>query len=161
MTKQDIIDYVVTTPHNSNKAVLSTMLDDIGEKLPAVTTEDNGKVLTVVNGTWNKAEASGGGAGFFVVKTTNYDQDEGTWSRIDHTFAEIRDALNNGSIPILMVADGNAIDEVYHFDNANSIGTRIEFIRTSVDSNNVATTSIIVINSDGTITKLAYTCPRQ
>lgn len=27
MTKQDIIDYVVTTPHNPNKAVLSTMLD--------------------------------------------------------------------------------------------------------------------------------------
>ena len=28
MTKQDIIDYVTMTPHNSNKAVLSTMLDD-------------------------------------------------------------------------------------------------------------------------------------
>lgn len=27
MTKQDIIDYVMTTPHNPNKAVLSTMLD--------------------------------------------------------------------------------------------------------------------------------------
>lgn len=30
MTKQDIIDYVVTTPHNPNKAVLSTMLDSFG-----------------------------------------------------------------------------------------------------------------------------------
>ena len=29
MTKQDIIDYVVTTPHNPNKAVLSTMLDTV------------------------------------------------------------------------------------------------------------------------------------
>ena len=27
MTKQNIIDYVMTTPHNPNKAVLSTMLD--------------------------------------------------------------------------------------------------------------------------------------
>ena len=29
MTKQDIIDYVVTTPHNPNKAVLSTMLNTV------------------------------------------------------------------------------------------------------------------------------------
>ena len=29
MTKQDIIDYVMTTPHNPNKAVLSTMLNTV------------------------------------------------------------------------------------------------------------------------------------
>lgn len=29
MTKQDIIDYVVKTPHNTNKAVLGSMLDQM------------------------------------------------------------------------------------------------------------------------------------
>ena len=31
MTKQDIIDYVMTTPKNTNKAVLSNMLDQLAE----------------------------------------------------------------------------------------------------------------------------------
>lgn len=101
----------------------------------------------------------GGGAGFFVVKTTDYDSDEGSWSKIDHTFAEITDAIDNGSIPILMVVDGSTIDSVYHFGFANS--SRIEFIRTRVDSNNVAMTGYVTIFADNTITTTIYTCPRQ
>lgn len=31
MTKQDIIEYVMHTPHNTNKAVLSSMLDQLTE----------------------------------------------------------------------------------------------------------------------------------
>lgn len=58
MTKQDIIDYVTMTPHNSNKAVLSSMLDSVesGVELPKVTIDDNGKVLAVVEGKWDIAE---------------------------------------------------------------------------------------------------------
>ena len=35
--------------------------------LPSVDSEDNGKVLTVVNGEWDKAEPSGGGGGAVTV----------------------------------------------------------------------------------------------
>ena len=31
MTKQDIIDYVMTTPHNTNRAVLNSMLNQLAE----------------------------------------------------------------------------------------------------------------------------------
>ena len=57
MTKQGIIDYVTETPSNTNKAVLSTMLDnfDNGDNLPEVSIDDNGKVLMVVEGEWNAA----------------------------------------------------------------------------------------------------------
>lgn len=77
MGKEEVINYVMNTPNNSNRAVLSTMLDDVGEKLPAITVEDNGKVLTVVNGTWDKAEASGGGdKGYECTETRTLLTDE-------------------------------------------------------------------------------------
>lgn len=41
------------------------------KELPAVTAADNDKVLAVVNGAWDKAEASGGG-GAFVVELSGY-----------------------------------------------------------------------------------------
>lgn len=62
MDKEDIINYVMETPGNSNPAVLGSMLNSYGGGgvLPTVTSEDNGDVLTVVNGEWNKAAPSGG-----------------------------------------------------------------------------------------------------
>ena len=48
MTKQEIIDYVMTTPSNPNKAVLEGMLEDTsGTNVPTPTVEDAGKVLGV------------------------------------------------------------------------------------------------------------------
>lgn len=47
-TKQEIIDYVMTTPSNPNKAVLEGMLEDTsGTNVPTPTVEDAGKVLGV------------------------------------------------------------------------------------------------------------------
>lgn len=61
MSKKDIIDYVMETPGNTNKKVLGRLIDEVeGVKLPEVTEDDNGSVLTVVEGAWDKAEPSGG-----------------------------------------------------------------------------------------------------
>ena len=61
MSKKDIIDYVMKTPGNTNKRVLGRLIDEVeGARLPEVTEDDNGNVLTVVEGVWNKAEPSGG-----------------------------------------------------------------------------------------------------
>jgi len=58
-----------------------------GGGLPAVTAADNGDVLTVVNGAWDKAAPSGGG-----VLVVNADAD----GILDKTWQEIYDAMLSG-----------------------------------------------------------------
>lgn len=67
MTKQEIIDYVMNSPANSNRAVLKGMLDSV-------------------------AEASGGR---LRVNIASSDQTEGTIT-YDKTWQEVHDALESG-----------------------------------------------------------------
>lgn len=60
--------------------------------LPIVTADDNGKVLTVVDGAWNKAEASGGD---IVVVTIGFDSTTEEYTA-DKTYAEIAEAFSSG-----------------------------------------------------------------
>ena len=74
MAQQDVLDYIRKTPHNSNVNVVKGMLGDSSNSaLPEVTELDNGKVLTVVEGQWNKAEASSGGIDIPTITMTIYD----------------------------------------------------------------------------------------
>lgn len=63
--------------------------------LPDVTTEDNGKVLAVVEGAWDKADPSGGGA-----LTFRAEGDEDGY-RLTKTFGEIFDAFKSGKMCLL------------------------------------------------------------
>lgn len=91
------------TPSGNTTAAL---LDDFlsagggeGTDLPAVTASDNGDVLTVVDGAWDKASPSGGG-GFYIVDLT---QDPTTEVYgLDKTWGEIKAAYDNGQVPILI-----------------------------------------------------------
>lgn len=86
-----------------------------GSDLPAVTAADNGDVLTVVNGAWDKAAPSGGGV--LVVHNT-----DGT---LDKTWQEIYDAMisggavyahRNGGMSVFVFAGSNGSQ--YHVDTA-------------------------------------------
>jgi len=65
--------------------------------LPEVDSDDNGKVLTVVSGSWAAANPSGGG-GIYWITLTFDENDVGT---LDKTYNEILTALNSGLLPIV------------------------------------------------------------
>lgn len=61
MSKEQVMDYVMNTPANTNPNVLSGMLDGIsGTQLPFPTESDNGKVLGVDGGEYKLVKQSGG-----------------------------------------------------------------------------------------------------
>ena len=94
MSKKDIIDYVMETPGNTNKKVLGRLIDEVeGAKLPEVTEDDNGSVLTVVEGAWDKAEPSGGGFSIPVL-TLSATEDENIYEVDGIT----KEDLENGNV---------------------------------------------------------------
>lgn len=134
MNKNTILDYVTETPGNTNKAVLSGMLDKIsGTKLPSPTPSDNGKVLGVDGGEYKLVEQSGGESGSNSIKILKYADYTGShgdkgfvktdagYSSVFYTFEEVKefydsgvillaygDSYNSGSISGLMPIDYSA-----------------------------------------------------
>ena len=103
-----------------------------GSELPAVTSDDNGDVLTVVEGAWAKAAPSGGGSDIFVV---TYTDNNGTLT-YDKTFAEIYAAYSAGSMVFGTFASGCFIlagidfagpdePETIHFISLNTNSTTV------------------------------------
>ena len=61
--------------------------------LPEVTADDNGDVLTVVEGTWAKATPSSGGGGALIVHASSEEIDDKTVYTLDKTAREIIAAM--------------------------------------------------------------------
>ncbi len=79
-----------------------------GGALPAVTSDDNGDVLTVVNGAWDKAAPSGGGGKFLEVVITR-DWDNNTYVP-DTAFSVVYDAVYNSEpVSIIILDQGNCV----------------------------------------------------
>ena len=70
-----------------------------GSALPEVTSEDNGDVLTVVEGSWAKATPAGGSGGVMIVEIdTSMDEGSGDFIYTSRsTLQEIADAMDAGT----------------------------------------------------------------
>lgn len=109
---------------------IAAQIDEGGGSLPAVTSDDNGDVLTVVEGTWAAAAPSGGGSDIFVV---TYTDNSGTVTS-DKTLAEIYTAIQAGkAVSAKMVGEGEGLTTttIYHLEayyEENHALTGIAFI---------------------------------
>lgn len=138
---------VTQTPDMIN-AIAGLDIGGGGSSLPAVTSDDNGSVLTVVEGEWDKAEAPSGNNDFVVT----YIEDSGTVTA-DKTFAEITAAYNAGKkiyakyqsyvvfIPLITIDEHN--DEIVAFGFAATLWYDTEtsaFVNIAIvhESNNIA-----------------------
>ena len=88
-----------------------------GSGLPPVTDADNGKVLGVVDGEWDKAEASGGYLAVNVIPTHSSLQITG--ATVDKTYAEIMAAINAGT-PVLVMQRPSATGNVVNIGTVES-----------------------------------------
>ena len=93
LKRQMVIKLGTTT--NDEATVISNMVDGgSAGALPAVTSTDNGKVLTVANGAWVAGNASGGG-GMLITPTIEND-----YVIMNKTWKEIHDAMVSGVVPL-------------------------------------------------------------
>ena len=90
--------------------------------LPEVTSEDNGDVLTVVEGAWAKAKNEGN---IFIVTFTETDEQSNYVS--DKTFEEIEEAYNNGKIILC-----NIINLMSEYPTRTSLTRMIRSVRDHV-----------------------------
>ena len=117
----DVADLTVTPDMID---AIADVYEDKGDTLPTVTDADNAKLLTVVNGAWDKADAAkelpavtstNNGS---VLKVVNgawanapehgigyvrYEREEDETWQCDHTFGEIVAMFQNGKLPVAVV----------------------------------------------------------
>lgn len=94
-------DYLIPCK-NEELAKAWTDGDPLGGGLPEVTSDDNGDVLTVVNGAWSKAQPSGGDGGLVIDVSTldvpTYNEVEIYSLYVSLEGDEIFDIFGDGSV---------------------------------------------------------------
>lgn len=116
---------------------------DPPSSLPAVTVSDNGDVLTVVEGAWAKAAPAGAG-GFFLV-TITWDDVNPT---CDKTYAEITAAFEANMMIVLHYGQAIMPANIEYFEEDNVV-----YIATmaSVEPDSGVYQTLFTITSDGII----------
>ncbi|MBP5711047.1 MAG: hypothetical protein J6W84_08760 [Bacteroidales bacterium] len=125
--------------YSNQKDAIADALDAISDAdmggLPAVSGDDNGKVLTVVEGEWAPA-AGGGGGGSLIVEITQ----SGIDFTMNKTAGEIIEALSSGKQIICSFPDDNFFSNRY----TQVLATSAE---KDYSTQEISTVSIYLLNS--------------
>lgn len=101
------------TPIKRSEEYLQRIADAIensgGSDLPAVTSDDNGDVLTVVNGVWDKASPAGGGGVKIIELVENTDTNNNCDALIKYggqvleTYAEVSAFISESPVVLAII----------------------------------------------------------
>lgn len=92
MTKEEILDYITSTPENANRRVLSDMIDEL-------------------------ISSSGGGGGGLIANITIAQSGVVETYTLDKTWQEINDAMTSGKLVLLYGESENRGTEIYAVTN--------------------------------------------
>lgn len=96
-------------------AAIAQRAASAGIELPKVTSDDNSKLLTVVNGKWDKADAPSSSGGLRII-IAEYDSSKETYT-LNMSYSEMREHINNGGI-LAVRSSGDYDDRLCYLDNA-------------------------------------------
>ena len=94
------------TKKNNPTKIVSDLADNYsggGSSLPEVSASDNGMLLTVVEGEWDKADAPSGSEPLIVTL-----QASGSDWIFDKTFTEVKEAFDEGRIVLILSPENRA-----------------------------------------------------
>lgn len=135
------------TTTSDEAQLISNIVDSASAgALPAVSADDNGKVLTVSSGAWAAAQPSGGGG--IMIVTGTYDESTDT-TTLNNTWQEIYNAFANGVLP------------VYKEMDADDIGQIISYLTAILQTNGIYRLCFAGVASEGQaaiIMTLTFTC---
>lgn len=120
-----------------------------GSSLPAVTSDDNGKLLTVVDGAWDKAEASNN-----LVNIDATYTDSGTISFPNKTLGDLYELILENKEVVVFAKNGNKL-KVFRVNSDTSNGVYKVFFTYTIESGKMKVENFSVENvtqSSATIT---------
>lgn len=151
----DIRHRFITDPRIAN-----TIIDALEERiaaleaaiatspLPDVTADDNGDVLTVVEGAWDKATPSGGGGNVAIIEGT-LDQSTGVATA---SYSEIGNAISAGKLPVLKIGPAPYTNFYVYQSRYSDDGQWLYLFTGFLVQNNSTTLYQMSVDPSGTIT---------
>ena len=131
-----------------------------GSDLPVVTSDDNGKVLKVINGAWDKGNESGGASVYLVTFTVEDETITANHNGSPVSIDDIVSAFNSGSIVIGKYADEDmGVTLVYSLDSATADDSALFSSTVNFEGDGCLIYQFIGITEDGTDTWSQATVP--
>ncbi len=117
--------------------------------LPAVTAEDNGKVLGVADGAWVPVAAGGGGSTGSGVLSIGMTVGE-EYATLDKTWQEIFNHCSAGGFAVVVFAESDLSVQTLPVSEVNSSGSGLFFVyANAIEGGAVETNSFSTESADG------------